>query len=427
MTCYLRTPQGEVVGPLSREDLRRMATSGLIARDCLVQCDGSPEWRPASSVDGLSFPPLNAAGAVSPSGAASLASGVQPSSPQPAPHPQSQAPHDPGLGNFVNGLGARIGALVGTDHVRTEHVGGLFSRVLKRHDGQEVEEIFSAGLPSTTPALADVDAVHPAPWIYSRVLGFFGIAFLGLFIGWSEYRNLNLIPGLLLIGSFAFPVGVAIFFFECNVVRNISLHMMMKLFVWGGILGILLSLAGFEMTSELGSAIGPPIAGLVEELGKLGAVIVLCRAARFPWTLNGLVLGAAVGAGFSAFESAGYAFRFLLRESSDTMMAVIILRALLSPFAHVLWTAIAAGALWRVRAGRPFEFAMLFDKRCLVPLVSVMTLHAVWNSHLPEKMPLGLGYLTLGVVGWMIAIGLLLGGLREIRSAQHSAGVPGPG
>ena len=103
------------------------------------------------------------------------------------------------------------------------------------------------------------------------------------------------------------------------------------------------------------------------------------------------------------------------------MLSVIVLRGLLAPFAHVVWTAVAAGALWRVRRGRPFEWSMLGERRFLAPMLSVMVLHAIWNSPLTAKLPFYLGHLALGAVGCTIAIGLLLGGLREIHQEQRSA------
>ena len=47
---------------------------------------------------------------------------------------------------------------------------------------------------------------------------------------------------------------------------------------------------------------------LFEEPAKLAAVILLARGIKFPWVVNGLVLGAAVGAGFAIFETAGYLY-----------------------------------------------------------------------------------------------------------------------
>ena len=127
---------------------------------------------------------------------------------------------------------------------------------------------------------------------------------------------------------------------------------------------------------------------------------------------------ALVGAGFAAFESAGYALQFLLEEGADGMMSVIGLRGILAPFGHVVWTAITAGALWRVRQGRPFDFDMLKDRRFLAPMIAAMAIHAIWNSPLPAHVPFMGGYIALGAISWIIAVGMMLGALKEVREAQ---------
>ena len=473
-------------GPIAESELRALAAAGRVGPDTLVWTAGMPQWAPLASRPALRVtlgPSPSDRGAAetaarqATSTAASDASGSEssphgdpaprgsvsvdgtahptesstgtasmarshPTTPHPEPYdahatadrshahaaqganasPTPSAPPPVAGRGIVENLSNRIGQIAETDTVSVEHVGGLFSEVFRRHDERALEDVFAAGLAATTPTLERIDASHPTPWVFSRVLVFFGVAFLALWIGWTEYRNPNLLPGIILIGSFAFPLGTAIFFLECNVARNIPLFTVSKMFVWGGILGLLLSLIGFETTAAIGSAIGPPVAALAEEPAKLAAVVLLVNAARFKWTLNGLALGAAVGAGFAAFESAGYALVYLLGSLDDAvMLSVIVLRGLLAPFAHVVWTAVAAGALWRVRRGRPFEWSMLGERRFLAPMLSVMVLHAIWNSPLPAKLPFYLGHLALGAVGWTIAIGLLLGGLREIHQEQRSA------
>ena len=71
-----------------------------------------------------------------------------------------------------------------------------------------------------------------------------------------------------------------------------------------------------------------------------------------------LLIGAAVGAGFGALESAGYAFEAFLRpvaseggqggltKGYNALVDNIVLRGFLAPFMHVIWTANAAAALW---------------------------------------------------------------------------------
>ena len=137
------------------------------------------------------------------------------------------------------------------------------------------------------------------------------------------------------------------------------------------------------------SLVGQPAAGVIEEVAKLAILMVALRMMRLgpkPFLLNGLLIGATIGAGFAAFESAGYAFRVVIGELTDTTVVhEITLRGVLSPFGHIAWTAIAAGALWRVSYANSFNLQALRDPRFLKLFAVPVILHAAWD--LPINVP----------------------------------------
>jgi RsiW-degrading membrane proteinase PrsW (M82 family) len=188
----------------------------------------------------------------------------------------------------------------------------------------------------------------------------------------------------------------------------------------GGLFSLVLSLFIFEL-SDLHSWIGAMSAGFVEEAGKLLAVIFLVRHWKsYNWILNGMLFGAAVGVGFAAFETAGYVFRSI-GAGEETM----ILRGLLAPFGHPIWTALAAGALWMVKGDRVFAWSMLKDPRFLRVFAFSVGLHVLWNS--PMSVPL-LGGMTgklaflmiLGFIGWLLVLMLVQAGIKQVRQKQQS-------
>jgi protease PrsW len=93
-------------------------------------------------------------------------------------------------------------------------------------------------------------------------------------------------------------------------------------------------------------------------------------------------------------------------------------RALLTPFAHVAWTAIAAGALWRAKGNAPMTIrpflAGSFWKAFLIPVV----LHMLWDSPIPPL--LDLKFLVIGVVAWFVVLGLVQQGLWQVRNEQQA-------
>jgi RsiW-degrading membrane proteinase PrsW (M82 family) len=120
--------------------------------------------------------------------------------------------------------------------------------------------------------------------------------------------------------------------------------------------------------------------GLIEEAVKLAALWLVAR--RLPrYTMrDGIVLGAAVGFGFAAFESAGYAFSALFTAGGPSLLNLVeteVLRGILAPVGHGLWTAILGGTLFGVAARRG---RLRLSRAVLGSYALVSLLHALWDA-----------------------------------------------
>ena len=296
----------------------------------------------------------------------------------------------------------------------------LLADIFKHHNKEDVENFFTVGTITTTPTIEQVDTTWPRPWIFFRALSFSAIVYFLFNVAWETFKNINLIPGLLAIGTVAVPVSALIFFFEVNVRRNVSLYFILRLVMLGGVLSLIFSLILFELPLANIQFLGASIAGLIEEPGKLLALLVIARSTKYGYKINGLLMGAAIGAGFAIFESMGYAFRALLITTDKGFMTdVILLRGVLSPFAHIAWTAICGAALWRVKGNNSFSFGMLANGKFwhlfLVPVI----LHMVWNAKF--SLPYHLKNIGLGLIAWIIILALIQEGLKEIRQEKVDA------
>jgi RsiW-degrading membrane proteinase PrsW (M82 family) len=191
--------------------------------------------------------------------------------------------------------------------------------------------------------------------------------------------NSNLIPTIILLGSFLTPITFVAYAFG-RADEVITAQRIFSAFVYGGLLGVLgasvLESAFLRQPSGL-VYVG---VGLIEEGVKLAALWLLAR--RLPrYTMrDGMVLGAAVGFGFAAFESAGYAFNALFTKtglSLPNLLETEVLRGILTPIGHGLWTAILGGALFAAAAryGRPRLTGAVLGWYALVAL-----LHALWDA-----------------------------------------------
>lgn len=319
-----------------------------------------------------------------------------------------------GAGSAMQSLVNRITDTVGLERLEGFSLKQLFSETLRHRDADEMERYVGVGTPETTPPLTTAMGQWPRPWLFLRAL-LFALGVYGLLLfGWIEFKNVNVVPALIIVGSFAVPLATLILFFELNTPRNVSILRVLQLVVLGGAVSILISLFLFRLTN-LASTLGPPAAAFVEETGKLAALLVLARFAqqeRYAFSLNGLLFGAAVGTGFAAFESAGYALRIGL-QSTDAMLTNITLRGVLSPFGHIAWTAIAACAVWRVRAEGVALPQALFARRFLVLFAVPVVLHFTWNASF--QLPLLLKYWGLGFLAYVVIFSLVQSGLREVR------------
>jgi RsiW-degrading membrane proteinase PrsW (M82 family) len=190
--------------------------------------------------------------------------------------------------------------------------------------------------------------------------------------------NPNLVPTLVLLGSFLVPVTFVVWAFGRRHSGEVTAELLFSTFVTGGILGVLAAslLESYLLHPSPWLFLG---VGLIEEAVKLLALAFLTRHLAHKYARDGMILGAAVGFGFAAFESAGYAFTALFTEQGLSLMQLVqteLLRGLLAPVGHGLWTAILGGVLFS-SSGRE-HFAVTW--RLLWSYLGVSVLHALWDS-----------------------------------------------
>ena len=318
------------------------------------------------------------------------------------------------LYSFLGGIGDRISEVAGGEKIEGFKLSEMFSEIWRKRTDEDMESYFAVGTPCNTPKLTEVDPSWPKPWFFFKTFLLTVIVYWGLAFAYEEFKNDNLLPGLLVMGSFVMPMTLLILFFEINVLRNVPLYQVLKLALLGGILSLILSLFLYQWTKlgETNNWFGALGVGLVEETGKAAALLLVLNKLKYRWILNGMLFGAAIGAGFAGFESAGYAYHYGLE--------VITTRGVLAICGgHVLWTALVGGALWRVRGGEKFASGMLGDPGFLRAFGLAVAMHMVWDS--PLNLPLHLKNIALGFVVWVALLSYVQTGLRQIRSAQTSS------
>lgn len=196
----------------------------------------------------------------------------------------------------------------------------------------------------------------------------------------TEVTNDNiLVPTVIIVGSFMVPATVAAFALSRKREGYLTTEEVLLGFLAAGTLGVVAT-ALLEV-EFLPKAKGTFIAvGLIEELGKGAVLLAVAHQVHHREPRDGMVLGAVIGAGFAAFESAGYALQAMLDHIHTRPLINILeteaFRALLAPFGHITWTALLGGALFASsRAGR-----FHVTKRLVGTFAGVVALHAVWDQ-----------------------------------------------
>ena len=329
--------------------------------------------------------------------------------------------------NPSGAIHAKVASAIGIEKLKGFSLSDLFSEVFSKHSRTEVENYFTIGTEKSTPDILDVDASWPKPWLFTRMIIASLVLYFLMWFGWKMWANTKLLPGLMLVGSFAIPISTLVLFVELNVRRNVSLYMVVRLAFLGGILSLLIThflpvtIAFLSpMFGNWSVYLGASVSGPVEESAKVLAMVAVASAAKYRYKLNGLLVGAAVGTGFAAFESAGYALDVILAGGGvDDMVQTINMRGLLSPFCHIVWSAIAGCALWRVINGQKFKWRMLCDEKFIRLLLVPVILHMIWNS--PLQLPYFGKYVILGFAGWFVCFSLVQEGLHEIAEEQKES------
>lgn len=164
------------------------------------------------------------------------------------------------------------------------------------------------------------------------------------------------------------PRGLVVFALAWGAVASVALTLAVDL-----VIGLVVP----QVPETLSAVVQAPI---VEELAKGAGVLLVFVAARraFDGPVDGVVYGALVGAGFAFTENILYFADSLITEGVESAAYTFFLRGVLSPFAHVMFTAVTGYALGR--AARIGLRGSAATPRWLLGIVGAIALHALWNG-----------------------------------------------
>ncbi|TYC21976.1 PrsW family intramembrane metalloprotease [Micromonospora sp. MP36] len=190
--------------------------------------------------------------------------------------------------------------------------------------------------------------------------------------------NPALVPTLVLLGSFLVPVTFVVWAFQRRETGELTPGLILSTFLAGGVLGVLAAslLESYLLRPSWWLFLG---VGLIEEAVKLAVLAFLTRHLHVKAPRDGMILGASVGFGFAALETAGYAFTALFTAHGLSVTQAVVtelLRGVITPFGHGLWTAILGGVLFSSSTREHF----VVTGRLVLAYLGVSLLHAFWDG-----------------------------------------------
>jgi RsiW-degrading membrane proteinase PrsW (M82 family) len=261
-----------------------------------------------------------------------------------------------------------------------------------------VTETTSADRASDPPARpVQPQAFPPRLWLVALVTGAL-VWIMGAAVT-AITQDTILVPNIIILGTFLVPVCTVLFVLQRPHEAHVQAETLVLGFLAGGTAGVVLT-AVTEIELLPDAVLSNAGVGIIEEGGKGLILLAVATLVRPRVPRDGMVLGATVGAGFAAFESAGYAMRALIEHADDHPVLNILeteaFRAVLAPFGHITWTAILGGALFAA-AWSTGRFRV--DRRVAWTFLGVAALHGLWDASYGWAIRISQG---LGGEGWRL-------------------------
>lgn len=249
----------------------------------------------------------------------------------------------------------------------------------------------------------------------------FGVVFLSLIVVGIMLLSVGIIPAIIA----AFVAFIPAMFYLLPLIwldryDPEPIWLLALAFAWGALVAVIVSFiintgvgigvavgVGGQEGAILGNIVGAVIsAPVVEEASKgIGLLILLIFFRKyFDDILDGIVFAGVIALGFATVENVLYYGRALGQGGLPALVVIFFMRGILSPFAHVSFTALTG-----IGCGIARESHNMFVRVAMpvVGYIGAVILHALWNGMAVFFGFEGflLGYLILEIPFFLIFIG----------------------
>lgn len=321
--------------------------------------------------------------------------------------------------------------------------GDILSESFKKHDRMDRDRLLAVGTAAWKVNDGNMLNKWRKPWLWTRLLLVFVIMAALTAFGLIAFRTQPIFYTMaMVLLPITLPLIELVLLWELNIPQNLSLWDIIMYFLLGGIMSLLFSIAGFYILGNIDPDLSR-YAPLAEEPGKLIAILIFISMVKKRnngriYGITGLAIGAAVGAGFAAFESimyvleafgentavvtsdivngyvaGSYGVNEVVTYGMSQALVVILWRMLSALGGHIQYAAPYAAALVYESGGS--KRSGVLTGRFLLAFALSCLMHALWN------MAGGLtACIALIVVMWTILLHWVNKCMKEVYAAGTS-------
>lgn len=182
-------------------------------------------------------------------------------------------------------------------------------------------------------------------------------------------------------------------------------------FAWGALVAVIFSATANDIMGSLfGKEVATVISAPIFEEGSKGfglLLLLIFFRREFDDILDGIIYGGVIALGFATVENVLYYGRGINEGGEKALIVLFVLRGIMSPFAHVTFTAMTGIGCGIARESHNFAV------RFLMPIVGyccAVALHAIWNGMATFGKLEGffVGYLILEIPFFLIFVGFAI-------------------
>lgn len=242
--------------------------------------------------------------------------------------------------------------------------------------------------------LSNAAVVKPEPSKAGKYIGIgvtlFAIAFMMLIVAALMFLSVG--PGVAIVAAVIAFVPAVIYLVPILWLDRYDpepLWLLGLAFAWGALVAVIVSFVintifgiavGIAINPEVGEAAGAIMsAPIFEEASKGAGLLVLLIFFRkyFDDILDGIVFAGVIALGFATVENVLYYGRALDGGGLPALVIVFVLRGIMSPFAHVTFTAVTGIGCGIARESHNTAVKVLMP---FLGYLGAVALHAIWNG-----------------------------------------------